>query len=358
LENEAEPEITIRPLSGENRSDWLDFFDNRAFEDHRDWKTCYCTFFHYPRDEAYRGASRRKRDYALWLLEQGKMGGYLAYRGDRAVGFCNADLRENYPRLKGGGPGKVLSVVCFIIAKEERGKGVATRLLERVIEDGKARKLDMVEAYPVEGKSEYGHFHGPPGLYGKFGFTEEKTRSGRVMRKYLDSGIILRTERLILRFQRESDVPFLVRLWTDEEVTRYVGGPRDRKKMEEVFRGIARNPREEEYDLWPLEVAETGELAGYAGLIPKEIGGEACMELNYYLAGEFRGRGYAGEIARALVDYGLGEKGLRGIAAVIDPNNRASAEVARKCSLTFRFRENRGGGEKDIYAVGEISSGT
>jgi RimJ/RimL family protein N-acetyltransferase len=39
---------------------------------------------------------------------------------------------------------------------------------------------------------------------------------------------MLETERLILRVQRASDVPALVDLWADTQVTRYLGGPRDR----------------------------------------------------------------------------------------------------------------------------------
>jgi RimJ/RimL family protein N-acetyltransferase len=38
----------------------------------------------------------------------------------------------------------------------------------------------------------------------------------------------LETERLILRVQQARDVPYLVDLWADPEVTRYLGGPRDR----------------------------------------------------------------------------------------------------------------------------------
>ena len=42
------------------------------------------------------------------------------------------------------------------------------------------------------------------------------------------SSIVLETERLTLSQQQASDITPLVDLWADPEVTRYLGGPRDR----------------------------------------------------------------------------------------------------------------------------------
>lgn len=49
------------------------------------------------------------------------------------------------------------------------------------------------------------------------------------------SRVLLETDRLIPRIQQASDVPYLVDLWADPEVTRYLGGPRDRDWLRSVF---------------------------------------------------------------------------------------------------------------------------
>jgi RimJ/RimL family protein N-acetyltransferase len=41
------------------------------------------------------------------------------------------------------------------------------------------------------------------------------------------SNVIVETERLIIRLLAEEDVPALALLWADEQVTWFMGGPRD-----------------------------------------------------------------------------------------------------------------------------------
>ena len=45
--------MIIKAMKDENVSDWFDFFDNRAFADHQDWKGCYCTGPFMPRLKEY-----------------------------------------------------------------------------------------------------------------------------------------------------------------------------------------------------------------------------------------------------------------------------------------------------------------
>ena len=48
--------------------------------------------------------------------------------------------------------------------------------------------------------------------------------------------LILKTSHLILRYQRKSDIKFLVDLWMDEDNTKYVGGPREKQFLIDEFR--------------------------------------------------------------------------------------------------------------------------
>lgn len=60
------------------------------------------------------------------------------------------------------------SVVCFEIAPEYRGRGIATALLQRVCEDALEDGYEYVEAYPVPRETtEALDFTGPIRLYEK-----------------------------------------------------------------------------------------------------------------------------------------------------------------------------------------------
>ena len=84
------------------------------------------------------------------------------------------DLRtppEDEEATNCSGRGQVKAIVCFEIAPDYRGKGIASMLLERVCEDAKAEGFKYVEAYPVKDGGYMGMaFTGPMHMYEKAGF--------------------------------------------------------------------------------------------------------------------------------------------------------------------------------------------
>ena len=162
---------------------------------------------------------------------------------------------------------------------------------------------------------------------------------------------IIATKRLVARYQRKSDIKFLVDLWMDEEMTKYVGGPREKQFLIDEFRRIAENPREDEFDLWPVELKHSRELVGHAGFIPKEIKGKEYLELNYYIARPAQGKGYATEIAKGLLEYAFGVKQLDRIIAIIHPENEASKAVAKAVGMKYWCNEERPSGVKSVYLI-------
>jgi GNAT superfamily N-acetyltransferase len=70
--------------------------------------------------------------------------------------LCNANDKANFPveSCTGGSfyapaEKREKAVVCFEIAPEYRGKGIATALLQRVVDDARAEGYVAVEAFPV-----------------------------------------------------------------------------------------------------------------------------------------------------------------------------------------------------------------
>ncbi len=180
--------MVIKELQPDRMSDWFDFFENRAFEDHPDWRGCYCTAFFYPKPAEYASSSNRRKDYAKWLIETGRMRGYMAYEEGKVVGWVNANDKARYPRLsdRHDGNEKVLSIVCFLVEKERRGQGIAQSLLDRIVKDAKGKGYSILEAYPKKGaRSEYGSWNGPFAMYERTGFSVVEAGNAKVVRRYL-----------------------------------------------------------------------------------------------------------------------------------------------------------------------------
>lgn len=190
-----ELKITIRPLSPELCEDWLRFFEEIAFKDHREWAFCYCLegFLTPEAQERWVSPAERRRA-AVEMINNGKMQGYIAYHEGIPIGWCNANDRAEYIYVaemfkkvgyKAQGT-KVKSVFCFLIAPEYRGNGVANLLLNQVCADASKDGYTTVEAYPFsDNKYDY-QYHGTCGMYERNGFSEiADLNYVKVMRKEL-----------------------------------------------------------------------------------------------------------------------------------------------------------------------------
>lgn len=173
-------DIIIKPLTPDLLKDYLFFFDNIVFTDNPDWSICYCFSYHFIGTNK-QWNKEENRSSAIRYIKEGKMLGYLAYSGDRPVGWCNANNRLCYERLLkyydliDNAEDKVCSIVCFLMDPDYRRKGIAQKIIEQICIDYSKQKYDYIEAYPGKGKlSCEGHFKGPLELYEKFDFTIEK----------------------------------------------------------------------------------------------------------------------------------------------------------------------------------------
>ena len=193
-------EIIIKKLSSELNKDYLDFFDNRAFTDNNPNGPCYCTSPNQDEESIKQMASEFQengiketvRKYAVKMLDAGEISGYLAFDAGISVGWCNAADIDSYSGFvpdiaRDNKCGKTVSIVCFEIAPEYRGKGLATAFIERVCADAKENGYVAVEGYAKlsETRDEY-DFTGPIHLYEKTGFVRVMECNGQiVMRKVL-----------------------------------------------------------------------------------------------------------------------------------------------------------------------------
>jgi GNAT superfamily N-acetyltransferase len=191
-------DIEIRKLAPDLAEDYARFFDVTPHDVRLDKDKaelpCYCVTWR--SDDSYVGngdhwfmTREERRERAIQFIKRGSLQGYLAYRGDEVVGWCNANancqgcvnyIRSYYPVAEHNPDVKVKSIFCFLIAPGVQRMGVATKLVERVCQDAAADGFDFVEAYTV---MEYAppDARGPLQMYEKCGFITSDERDGKVV---------------------------------------------------------------------------------------------------------------------------------------------------------------------------------
>lgn len=189
-------EIIIKKLSPELSDDYFDFFENRAFTDDSPYK-CYCQIYQMTKEQNEIECAKDvdlgilSKDIAKQQIESNELCGYLAYADGISVGWCNANDRANFPSkpcrdvlFHSPVPQNEIAVVCFEIAPDYRGKGIATALLNRVILDAKTSGYSSVVGFPVRRSERYEwDCAGPIRLYEKSGFHKKSEHGDTVIMK-------------------------------------------------------------------------------------------------------------------------------------------------------------------------------
>jgi RimJ/RimL family protein N-acetyltransferase len=160
--------------------------------------------------------------------------------------------------------------------------------------------------------------------------------------------VILETERLIFRHLVMDDLDSLFELYSDPELRRYFpeGTLSYEETKEELEWFLNGHPDHPQLGLWATIHKETGRFIGRCGLLPWTIDQRLEVEVAYLLAKEYWRQGLGTEAGKAILDYGFEQLGLSRLICLIDPENRASIEVARNIGMTF---EKEGKDDKGLF---------
>ena len=161
----------------------------------------------------------------------------------------------------------------------------------------------------------------------------------------------LETPRLLIRRLEPGDVEPLAVLWTDVEVTRYLGGPRDPQRVRASMAADAAAVEQPAMDLWTVVEKVGGRVVGHCGLLEKTVDGRAEVELVYVLARWAWGHGYATEAAAAVCKYAFEGLGLRRLVSLVDPPNAASLRVAARLGMRLKGETVRPDGRHLLVLV-------
>jgi ribosomal-protein-alanine N-acetyltransferase len=153
----------------------------------------------------------------------------------------------------------------------------------------------------------------------------------------------LETPRLVLRTYEARDVDAWIAMFTDSEVTRFLGPVSQAlARTTETFQTQMeiRHALEDElgYAVWAVGLKSTGEFIGQCGLRPAALmdpGAGPEIDLGYHFTRARWGQGYATESVVAVLAHGLGTVGLPRVMAVAEPENVGSWRVMEKAGMRY-----------------------
>ena len=148
---------------------------------------------------------------------------------------------------------------------------------------------------------------------------------------------IFHTARLLVRELAIADLDDLYAMCCDPEVMQYVGNlkPYSRERTRQEIEYALTSYREHGCGEWAFVEKSTGTLIGYGGILfpfHRQI-----PEISYLFRRDAwgKGKGYATEVARAIVEYAFYELGFEQVGASLDPANHISKRVLEKAGMSY-----------------------
>ncbi|MGD8781498.1 MAG: GNAT family N-acetyltransferase [Ignavibacteria bacterium] len=171
--------------------------------------------------------------------------------------------------------------------------------------------------------------------------------------------VILKTSRLILRKLTSNDTEFIVELLNEPSFIKYIGDKKVRttKDAEKyLLHGPIKSYEQHGFGLYLVELKETNEPAGVCGLIKREHLDN--VDIGFAFLKRFNGKGFVTESAKAVLDYGKSEFGLKRIVAITQLDNMGSIRVLEKIGMSFEKLIRLPDEDKDLklYSVSFNSS--
>jgi RimJ/RimL family protein N-acetyltransferase/predicted acetyltransferase len=166
--------------------------------------------------------------------------------------------------------------------------------------------------------------------------------------------IILETKRLILKQPTLSDYDELLQLRTDDQVMQYIGNGniQTENQVKEFIENA--KPYSDEYGLGFYSVfeKETNNFVGQAGLFHLGFNvNQPDIELAYRLHKKYWNKGYATELAKALIDYGFNKFSFPKIVAIVHPENDRSRRVMEKVGMFYHGMIDFKGSTMPCYEI-------
>lgn len=170
----------VKPLSPDLAQTFVDYMGSLDFHHAPHWATCFCRFYYTDcgQQEWQERTGEQNAAEAVDMIREGRMHGYLAFDGEKVIGWCCADDAEKFIRLKEEmrpviEGRKVGSILCYLIRPEYRNQGVARLMLRKAVEDFRANGFEAVLTSSVDIRDELEkRYQGTLHMYEEMGFAK------------------------------------------------------------------------------------------------------------------------------------------------------------------------------------------
>ena len=163
----------------------------------------------------------------------------------------------------------------------------------------------------------------------------------------------LETTRLRLRPLTEQDAPFILELVNEPSWIRFIGD-RGVRSLDDARRYIAEGPsamyERHGVGLLLVEAKEDGDPLGICGLIRRDALPD--VDIGFAFVPRHWAKGYAYEAARAVIEHGRDELGLRRIVAITTVDNESSIRLLEKLGMRYERTIRMPGETEDLKLFG------
>lgn len=163
--------------------------------------------------------------------------------------------------------------------------------------------------------------------------------------------IIVETGRLIIREFEEDDILSLYKIESDPRLIEYIPWSKlcslsdCRKQIKKYIQDYQKYM----LNTWAVVIKETDEVIGITQLIySNKIKG---VELGTKILPEYWSQGYASELSKAIVDYGLNTLDIDEITAITDINNAGAIKSLLNMGMSLKKYGYYKGAESAFYSI-------
>ncbi|MDP9024820.1 MAG: GNAT family N-acetyltransferase [Candidatus Eremiobacteraeota bacterium] len=125
-------------------------------------------------------------------------------------------------------------------------------------------------------------------------------------------------------------------IYCNEDAQRYyVRGTLNEADVPSYLARLVATEEQAGFGVWPVIEKSSRELVGACGLSRvADLAGE--VEIEWVFKESARGKGYAKEVARAVLHYAFGHMHLTRVCALVDRENAASIAIINRLGLRFQ----------------------
>ena len=147
----------------------------------------------------------------------------------------------------------------------------------------------------------------------------------------------IETPRLLLRLFAIEDEAVVILLLSDPTFMEWsTRGTRSASNAKQVLREDIQQQDTFGFSKYALIDKQDDEIVGYCGLGTMEIEDQSLTELGYRLALKARGKGFATEAARAVIEDGINRLVMDSMQAIVEPENYPSQRILDKLGFALQ----------------------